>query len=534
MRSPESTPTKGSHALRIGIYDAWLHTLGGGEKHMLTAAAALSQTHEVHVHSHTAVSRQALERLTSMSLHNLSLCDSPNLPASDLLDLFSEYDLFINATHDSLLPNPCERGVRLLFFPPRKPSAILRALAKALAPAAQISRLPIYSSGFFGPERVGRGWFRNTASHATIRLPATGARSLYFMAGNASATPKTIVASHGKQELERFEVPPTDGGFVPIGPIEVPRADAGTADVDLEIFPLDAGPNNNFSEDRQIGIVIAEPKTGSLRELPVRLLLSRLAPRLGEELERLRGVPPRDAMASYNAIVSNSRFTADWLERWWNLPSKVVYPPVDRIGMNQIDGMKHPEILSVGRFFIGSHHKNHLLMIEAFSMMVGSGLSGWTLRLIGGFGSRPEDRRYLESLRDASSGLPIKIETDVDLPTLHDAYRKASIYWHAAGHGQHERRSPGSFEHFGISPVEAMSAGTVPVVFDGGGLRETVEHGVSGCLWKRKSQLRDLTWRLVRDAVLRRRLSRAAVMRSKEFGADAFNRQFLEIVDALG
>ena len=519
--------------MKIGIYDAWLHTLGGGEKHLLTAAAALSQTHEVHVHSHAPVSRQSLERLTSLPLHKLSLWNRPNLPASGLVSEFSEYDLFINATHDSLLPNPCRRGIRLLFFPPRKPNSILTAMAKALGPATRISGLPIYSTGFFGPERVGRGWFRNTSSHATITLPA-GARSLSFMAGNASAAQKTVIVSNGNQELDRFSIPPTNGGFVPIGPIDVPRGDAGDAIVSLDVFPLDRGPNTNVREDRQIGIAIADPKTGSPRELPVRLLLRRLAPRLGEELERLTGVSPRDALASYDVIVSNSRFTAGWLDRWWNLRSEVIYPPVDDIGFDQTNPIKHAEILSVGRFFIGSHHKNHLLMIETFSAMVRGGLSGWTLRLIGGAGNRPKDNQYLESLRGAARGLPIKIETDVDVQTLHDAYRNASIYWHAAGHGQNERRSPGSFEHFGISPVEAMSAGAVPVVFDGGGLRETVEHGVSGYLWKRESQLRDLTWRLVRNAILRRRLSTAAVTRSKEFGANEFNRQFLEIVDALG
>ncbi len=54
----------------------------------------------------------------------------------------------------------------------------------------------------------------------------------------------------------------------------------------------------------------------------------------------------------------------------------------------------------------------------------------------------------------------------VDAPgaELADLYARASIFWHAAGLGEDAEDDPNRMEHFGISIVEAMSAGAVPVV----------------------------------------------------------------------
>ena len=172
-------------------------------------------------------------------------------------------------------------------------------------------------------------------------------------------------------------------------------------------------------------------------------------------------------------------------------------------------------------------------MVQAFAQMIQDGLVGWKLLLIGSTGATGADRAYVSHLRSLAEGLPIQIETDVDVTRLHDAYRRASIYWHAAGHGQNEKRNPASFEHFGIAPVEAMSAGAVPVVFDGGGVRETVENEKSGYLWTSDSQLQKITWKLVRDAGLRNRNAIAAIRRSADFGPEKFKRRFLRIVEDL-
>ena len=551
--------------MRIAVYDAWLHTLGGGEKHMLEAALALGKRHEVHVHSHRPVTRKTLELATGLSLGSLKICIEPNTPAGDFSRRFRDYDFFINSTHDSLLPNPCRRGVRLLFFPPPRPNRVLAAAARAAGAAARILGCPRYSEGFYGPERVGRGWYRNTGRAAEITIAGSRNAQFRFMAGNASEEPKIVTLFVDGQEVHRTNVPPTKGDFTPVGPMAAPSTDEASSSIRIQVSDVTAAHNAGNYEDREIGIAVADPNTDSLPELPYRLLTQRLFPRLGEGIERLNSAGGRDALASYDRIVANSHFTGEWLRRWWDLPCHVVHPPVEAIGApssidqhsSSIDHhpssfpqphssfprkrestltttCKRPEILSVGRFFVGGHGKNHRMMIEAFAQMVRrEGLTGWTLRLIGASGTTPADRDYLSDLRSLAGSLSVQIETDVDVNRIRNAYRRASIYWHAAGFGRNEKRHPESFEHFGIAPVEAMSAGAVPVVFEGGGVRETVEDGKSGYLWRSPSQLRHISWRLIRDASLRNHLAAGAAERSREFSPAKFRKAFADIVEGL-
>ena len=106
---------------------------------------------------------------------------------------------------------------------------------------------------------------------------------------------------------------------------------------------------------------------------------------------------------------------------------------------------------------------------------------------------------------------------------MRDLYRRAAIYWHATGYGFPADDYPARQEHFGITTVEAMSAGAVPVVNGSGGQKEIVTHGVDGLCWDEPTELLSQTRRLVNDADLRGRLSRQAVLSSKRFGREAFN-----------
>jgi len=172
-------------------------------------------------------------------------------------------------------------------------------------------------------------------------------------------------------------------------------------------------------------------------------------------------------------------------------------------------------------------------MIKTFSAMIERGLVGWRLRLIGATGSTDNDRAYVSRLRSLAQGLPIQIETDVQIAELRKAYQRASLYWHAAGYGQSERINPSRFEHFGIAPVEAMSAGAIPIAFDGGGVRETIEHEKSGYIWKSCSELQRISWTLIRNAALRKCAAKAGIQRSVQYRPERFQCDFLRIVGEL-
>ena len=52
-------------------------------------------------------------------------------------------------------------------------------------------------------------------------------------------------------------------------------------------------------------------------------------------------------------------------------------------------------------------------------------------------------------------------------------------------------------EHFGIVIVEAMAAGCIPLVFNGGGVTEIVDHKENGYAWDSEKELLDFTNKLL-------------------------------------
>lgn len=519
--------------MRIAIYDAWLDTLGGGEKHVIALARALAREHKVDFYSHSRIEARTIADSLAESLNNIIFCYTPLLAQSQLSNIFASYDLFINATHDSVLPNPSPRGLRFLFFPPSPPPRMPALLARFTAPIRRAAGLPEFGRGFYGPERVGAGWYRATGEQAEIVVPGGAERSLRVMVGNSGADPagKPLTVLAGDAILHETTILPTGGDFVPVGPIPLGISDGRTVVVTLKTETDEPDGRPGTLENRRLGLMIADPRTDAPFQTPVRILLRRLAPGLAVDVERAREFPGREALASYDTVVANSHYTASWVRRWWDIAAQTVHPPVAPVA-GPIEP-KRPEILSVGRFFAGSHNKNHDLMVGWFRELVRAGLSGWTLRLMGALGSRPADREYLQRVRDLARGLPVEIRTDVPAPDLAEAYRRASIYWHAAGYGRNPRRDPERFEHFGISTVEAMSAGAVPLVFDGGGLRETVEPERSGYAWRTPAGLAALTWQLVRDARLRRRLGDGAIARSRDFSPEHFESRIMAVVNEI-
>jgi glycosyltransferase involved in cell wall biosynthesis len=139
----------------------------------------------------------------------------------------------------------------------------------------------------------------------------------------------------------------------------------------------------------------------------------------------------------------------------------------------------------------------------------------------------------LARLGEAARGLPVHIHAGIGFERLRSLYRDAAIYWHATGYGTSADLQPLAQEHFGITTVEAMSAGAVPVVIDAGGQTETVNHGVNGFRWRSLDQLSEYTRLLAGDRALRESLSRQAVAGSAMFSAEAFAQRIARIAASL-
>ncbi len=179
---------------------------------------------------------------------------------------------------------------------------------------------------------------------------------------------------------------------------------------------------------------------------------------------------------NYSDIIVHSDYVAFWVKKYWHRSAKVLYPPVEMLfKTKKINyAQKNNIICSVGRFFTLGHSKKQDTMINAFKKMCDHGLKDWELHLAGGLNNEPTSLDYFKKLQDSSLGYPIVFHINKSRQEIIDLYYKSKIYWHAAGFGQNKNKDPINFEHFGITPIEAMSAGCIPVMFNGGGLPEII------------------------------------------------------------
>jgi len=233
----------------------------------------------------------------------------------------------------------------------------------------------------------------------------------------------------------------------------------------------------------------------------------------------------RHTAKTYDVITANSEFTAAWVKRLWNRDAKVVYSATELIPTAPAD--KQKIVLSVGRF---NTDKQQHVLIDAFRSMPQLREAGWALHLAGQINRGEWARDYHQKLVESARGLPVVFHYDPSIEELRALYRRSAIYWHAKGFGVPEDQ-PQFLEHFGNTPLEAMSAGCVPVVPDAGGLRETVQQGVNGFRWGTIEELKEYTHRLAQDADLLATFRTRAMQIDTRFGVEPFLRAVEAVVD---
>lgn len=222
-------------------------------------------------------------------------------------------------------------------------------------------------------------------------------------------------------------------------------------------------------------------------------------------------------LKSWRMVIYNSIFTQGYMKEKLKLVSKVIYPPVD---VDDIRPLKKKNIIvNIGRFV---RVKRQDVLINVFKEMFQKKMvENWELILMGGL--TQADLVYLEELKKASQGVPIKILTDIPRLDLIKTLGEAKIYWHAMGY---ESDDPVQQEHFGISVVEAMAAGCIPVVINKGGLNEIVDRGKYGVLWETTDELITETLKVIQKKDLD---SQKIIERSNEFSKEHFMKRFLEL-----
>jgi glycosyltransferase involved in cell wall biosynthesis len=227
----------------------------------------------------------------------------------------------------------------------------------------------------------------------------------------------------------------------------------------------------------------------------------------------------RRRLATYPRRAAISQFAREWTRRRWRFDPDVIYPPVD-IDLPQ--GPKEPIVLSVGRFSTMAHTKKQLEMMQIFSQLHRSGLGRWRYACVGGLNTRDENHAYFERVRELGRPHSAIVEANLSRERLRQLFGAARVYWHATGLGDDTDAKPELAEHFGISTVEAMAAGCVPVVINKGGQPEIVEHGKSGFVWNTLDELKKFTQLLAADDALWIKMSAAARSRARMFAREHF------------
>lgn len=217
-------------------------------------------------------------------------------------------------------------------------------------------------------------------------------------------------------------------------------------------------------------------------------------------------------------VICNSDFTKHVIDNEFGVESIVLHPPID------VDSFKSKRkeniILYVGRFSNLLQSKGQGVLIETFKKMYSSGLKDYKLVLAGGIEVGADE--YVQKLEKMSKNYPIEIVKSPKFSDLKGLFGKAKIFWSASGFGINEVKNPQAVEHFGMTLVESMSAGCVPIVANVGGHKEIVENGVSGFLWDNRNDLVRKTKRLLNEKGLLGKMTLGAKNRSKDFSVSVF------------
>ncbi len=505
---------------RIVLFDGWLATLGGGERQVLSAASALRELGAVSVVSHCPLPRSAVVNWAGMDLDGVSFRFVPERPQLTGRDIAGDADLFVNGTHLSLVDGRGLPSIRFVYFSAQPSSLAWRMSGRALRRLGARLGAAHERSGWFGTEAHQGALYRQSDGDGRIGV-SDGTRVRFWLSAMSHEDRTYTIHTSAGDEVAQGQAG-AKGDFAPGPWVHVPPGCR-----ELLVHSAASGGTNRW-EGRQLGLALGSiEERGTLSRDLFQRVTRRLIPKLAYCAGDDHAARYADALRSYDVVTPNSHYTASWLERRWGVAGPVIEPPVVADPRSRV--RRQPLIVSIGRFFVGGHNKKHLAMVRTFRTLCDRGLVGWRLALVGGVGQRPVDVAYLRRVEHEASGLPIDVYPNAAEATVRELRAHAAIAWHAAGYGESERRSPERYEHFGMAVAELMMAGAVPVVFDGGGLREVVEPGRSGYRWRTLDEFADFTLALARNGRRRAEMGEAARRRAVRWSLASYQRRIVTL-----
>jgi len=247
--------------------------------------------------------------------------------------------------------------------------------------------------------------------------------------------------------------------------------------------------------------------------------------------------------STFDAVFVNSEFTQTWyhefiyrahtkMERlkliWPN--SVVVHPAVESIQSasdTYVSEPRKPCAMLLGRIFGGTQNKGHMEAVEA-TKEIAKQIPDFELHIIGQ--QQPGHYEYFEKLQNAARTVGhIHFHVNASNEVLLNVSKKCFAQWHLTG--IKATLDPSNYEHFGISIVEGMLAGMVPIVIGVGGGAEIVKSGL-GRLVGSVSELVDSTVDVLKVMGSdQSRYSSAVKARAREFSRSKFQTRVRHIID---
>ena len=529
-----SAAAGGVRRLRVGVYNRFWRTAGGGEKFAGGIAQALAGRHEVELMGHDDVDASRLSALADRLQLDLSGVGWRTVGRSptEIEAASAGYELFINVSYGSVLRNRAPHGLYVVHFPTigaPPPSGWRRFLLRSVGRSAKITGASLdvgrWTGGVYTAEPLGPLTHRWTDGDGVLQL--TSVRTVRLVLSRLTAAggvPVSVQArtADGRIVGSTTVRPPAGRRGLPVSLLtaRLPEPGPGAGGSVLHVVCPTRLPGGRASDQRRLGASVVAELGGPWYQQ----LLQRV-----EQPLRV-GSADLSFLDSYQQVVSNSAFTARWVRQLWGVDSDILNPPVSA----QPQGDKEPVILHVGRFFSpeAGHSKRQLELVRAFRELVGRGAAqGWTLHLVGGCDE--EGRAYLDQVRAEIGDLPVVLHVNAAAAELRALFARAAIYWHATGLGLDPDAHPERMEHFGIATVEAMSAGAVPVAIGVAGQLEVFDDAVEGFHFHDLDGLVARSAELIADPVRRQAMSEAALQRAERYGEAAFERRMQSLADDL-
>lgn len=499
------------------VYDRWLATLGGGEQVAFAYAMALRDLgFKTTMLTHTAIEVEKAEKKMGVNLKDIEIIVLPQM-SSQLLSEFTErYDVFINTSYLDYFPNRSKNGILSIFFP----SQIF------LTPYEYVKRaivLPSFSNFFIYPSQF-EGFKFDEYMHGRIYKWLGKQSSIIFNKNIGKFSIKLFCRTIAVSLIDQiyFEL---DGKRVfPI------RKQLFDVDNTVEFwFELTKTAHKRFTIHLPDSSYASDVALIRLTIKSIRYVLynvfKQYFPKWEMRLHGGPGVTRLSDLTSYQRILTISDFSKFWIKKYWGLSSEVLYPPVNVHNFSPAR-VKKNWIIHVGRFFVTGHNKKQLDLIKVFKKLIDEeGLSGWELHFVGSVAEGIKHRQYFEQCQYYSQGYPVFFHLDVPFNELKEILSQGKIYWHATGLDENERTSPILFEHFGITTVEAMASGCIPVVISAGGQKEIVTPEC-GYLWKDRGELTKFTYELTQNQRRIKEMGKAAMKRALYFDREEFKKRF--------